>query len=166
VTDFEWASTSGGRSAIAVLVLSIALFGWTLSHAIRIAPVPELPVPQFAGSNALTAAAPDEEVDVGAAVETDPFSIDRSAPPARYRVPGEEDPDAAVRDMAAQPVVLGTAMSDATHSFATVQLMDDRSVIMHVGDKIGPYTIKSIERGRVVFTTTSGKKLEIPELKP
>jgi len=37
---------------------------------------------------------------------------------------------------------------------------------MHVGDKIGQYTVKSIERGHVVFTTPSGKKLDIPELKP
>jgi hypothetical protein len=39
-------------------------------------------------------------------------------------------------------------------------------VILHVGDRIGPYTVKSIERGRVRFTTASGKTLDIQELKP
>jgi hypothetical protein len=37
---------------------------------------------------------------------------------------------------------------------------------MHVGDKIGEYTVQTIGRGRVVFTTAAGKKLDIPELKP
>jgi hypothetical protein len=37
---------------------------------------------------------------------------------------------------------------------------------MREGGRIGQYTVKSIERGHVVFTTPSGKKLDIPELKP
>ena len=63
-------------------------------------------------------------------------------------------------------MVLGTAASDPTHAFATSQLADSHATIMHVGDKIGQYTVKSIERGHVVFTTPSGRKLDIPELKP
>ena len=62
--------------------------------------------------------------------------------------------------------MLGTAASDAAHGFATVQLADGAPTIVRVGDKIGEYTVKSIERGHVVFTTPSGKKLDIPELKP
>ena len=166
MSDREWISTRGGRAALGTLAFSAALFAWTLSRAIRIQPVPELPMPEFAANTALAAPAAAGAIDVGVAVETDPFAADRSAPEHRYRVPGEEGPDASAMEAAAEPVVLGTAWSDATHSFATVQLGDSRSVIMHVGDKIGQYTVKSIERGRVVFTTPSGKKLEILELKP
>ena len=46
------------------------------------------------------------------------------------------------------------------------QLADGFATIMHAGDKIGEYTVQSIERGHVVFTTRSGKRLDIPELKP
>jgi hypothetical protein len=165
VSDREWVSTRGGRGALATLAISAVLFTWTLSRAIRIQPA-ELPVPAFAANTALAAPAQGGAVDVGAAVETDPFAADRTAPARRYRVPGEDGPDAVATDAPIEPVVLGTAWSDADHSFATVQLGDSRSMIMHVGDKIGQYTVKSIERGRVGFTTPSGKKLEIPELKP
>jgi hypothetical protein len=166
MTDREWAKTNGGRGALAALAASAVIALWTLVHAIRIAPIPEIAAPQFAANGALTASAPASAVDVGAAVETDPFAADRSAPANRYRAPGEESDDGAAKTPAVEPVVLGTATSDAAHGFATVQLADSHATIMHVGDKIGQYTVKSIVRGHVVFTTPSGKKLDIPELKP
>jgi hypothetical protein len=87
MSDREWATTRGGRSALALLTLSALLCAWTLARAIRIAPVPELPVPQFTPSAALATPAPASDVDVDAAVETDPFAPDRRAPAQRYRVP-------------------------------------------------------------------------------
>lgn len=165
MSNREWASTNAGRGAIALLAIATMLTLWTLVHAIRIAPVPESSEPQFAGASALTAPVAPRNVDVAAAVETDPFAADRSAPEHAYRAPGEES-DAGPTAPAVEPVVLGTAVSDATHSFATVQLGDSHATIMRVGGKIGEYTIKSIERGHVVFTTPSGKKLDIQELKP
>jgi hypothetical protein len=166
VSDREWAQTNAGRGAIAVLAASIVLALWTLVHAIRIAPVPEIAAPQFAASGALTAGSYGPTVDVAAAVERDPFAADRTAPANRYRAPGEESDDGEPKAPPVEPVVLGTASSDPAHAFATIQLADSHATIMHVGDKIGQYTVKSIERGHVVFTTPSGKKLDIPELQP
>jgi hypothetical protein len=137
MNDREWASTNAGRGSIAVLALSAMVALWTLVNAIRIEPVPEVPPPEFASSAALA-----------------------------YRAPGEDSNEAAPKEEPVLPVVLGTAVADPAHSFATVQLGDSRTLIMHAGDKIGEYTVRTIERGRVVFTTAAGKKLAIPELKP
>ena len=63
------------------------------------------------------------------------------------------------------PVVLGTAAMGEGRGFATCQLGDGRPVIVRAGDKLGDYTVKAIERGRVVFTTAAGKALEISALK-
>lgn len=166
MNDREWMSTSAGRVSLALLVASTGVALWTFVHAVRIAPVPDLAAPPFAGTAAITDAAPVRDVNVDAAVDTDPFAADRSAPEREYRAPGEDDGDVQPHAEAAQPVVLGTAVSGPARSFATVQLGDSHAVIMREGGRIGDYTIRSIERGHVVFTTPSGKKLDIPELKP
>lgn len=166
MSDRDWASTNAGRSAIAALAASAIVALWTLVSAIRIAPVPEIAAPAFASAAALAAPGTGSAADVEAAVQSDLFASDRSAPARRYRAPGEENDDAAPKEEPVLPVVLGTAVSDSAHSFATVQLADSRSTIMHVGDKIGQYTVTTIERGRVVFTNAARKKLEITELRP
>ena len=98
------------RAAGAAALAFSALFAlWTLVHAIRIEPVPESPAPQFAGSNALRRRCAAPDVDVAAAVETDPFAADRSAPADRIALPGEEGDDAGPKAVAVlDPVVLGT----------------------------------------------------------
>jgi hypothetical protein len=166
MNDRDWASTNAGRGSIAVLALSAMVALWTLVNAIRIEPVPEVPPPEFASSDALAAPARATDADVEGAVQADLFASDRSAPAHAYRAPGEESDEAAPKEEPVLPVVLGTAVADPAHSFATVQLGDSRTRIMHAGDKIGEYTVQTIGRGRVVFTTAAGKKLDIPELKP
>ena len=166
MSDREWASTNAGRSSIAVLAFSAMVVLWTLVHAIRIEPVAEVPPPEFASGAALAAPARAADADVEAAVQADLFASDRSAPAHAYRAPSEDSDEAAPKEEPVLPVVLGTAVADPVHSFATVQLGDSRTLIMHAGDKIGEYTVQTIERGRVVFTTAAGKKLAIPELKP
>lgn len=166
MSDREWVSTNAGRGAIAALALSLAAALWTLGHAIRIEPVPEAPAPEFSMSGALATTPVTPPISVAAAVDADPFAPDRNAPEARYRAPSEESEETAAKVAPVEPVVLGTAASDGERGFATVQLGDGAATIVRVGDKIGDYTVKSIERGHVVFTTPSGKKLDIPELKP
>ncbi|MGH7655974.1 MAG: hypothetical protein ACREN6_15060 [Gemmatimonadaceae bacterium] len=166
MSDRDWTATLAGRASLALLVVSGGLALWTLADALRIAPVPEAAASQIPNGGALAAATPPRDVNVAMAIETDPFAPDRSAPERPYRAPGEDGGDAAPAAPVVEPVVLGTAVSDAAHSFATVQLADSHAVIMRVGGKIGEYTVKTIERGHVVFTTPSGKKLDIPELKP
>jgi hypothetical protein len=163
---FEWASTNGGRAAGGALAVAAALFFWTLVSAVRVEPVPQLPAPEFASTAALASPAPQGATDVDAAVQADLFATDRTAPERRYRAPGEESDDDAPKAEAVLPVVLGTAVSDPPHSFATVQLADGLPVIMRIGDKIGEYTVQAIERERVVFTTKAKKRIDIPELKP
>jgi hypothetical protein len=166
VSDREWVSTNLGRGAIATLALSLAVALWTLAHAIRIEAVPEGAAPQFSVGGALSTPAAAPPISVAAAVDADPFAPDRNAPETRYRAPSEESVEVAAKVAAVEPVVLGTAASDPVRGFATVQIGDGAATIVRVGDKIGEYTVKSIERGHVVFTTPSGKKLDIPELKP
>lgn len=166
MSDHEWTHTKAGRSAFALLVLSAVTVIWTLASAVRIAPVSESAAAEIAGGSTLAAARAVHAVDVGAAVETDPFAPNRTAPERAYRAPGEGGDDDLPKAAAALPVVLGTAVSDPAYSFATVQLGDSHASIMRVGGKIGEYTIKTIARGHVVFTTPSGKSLDIQELKP
>ena len=166
MTRYAWASTNAGRVAAGALAISAALFFWTLVGAIRLEAVPQLPAPQFVSSAALAAPAPQAATDVEAAVQADLFAAERTAPARRYRAPGEDSDEETPKGEPVLPVVLGTAVSDPAHSFATVQLGDGSPVIVRIGDKIGEYTVQSIDRERVVFTTLTKKKLDIQELKP
>jgi hypothetical protein len=160
-------STPGSRTAIGALAIGVVLAVWTLVRAIRLDAVPDAPPVEFATAEALGARPAPAFVDVRAAVDRDLFSPDRTAPAQRYRIPGETDPDVVVEHIEpAKPIVLGTALSDPAHSFATCTIDDGAPTIVHVGDKLGEYTVKSIERGHVVFTAASGKKLDIPAIKP
>ena len=163
---FEWASSGTVRGALALLALSAALFAWSVADAVR-APRPvESPAPEFAGSLVTAPPSPASGGEIAAAVDADLFAPDRSAPAREYRVPGDETGEVLPAAAPVLPVVLGTAMSDSAHSFATVQLGDERSVIMRIGDRIGEYTVRRIARGKVTFTNAAKKTLEIQELKP
>ncbi|HLA90898.1 MAG TPA: hypothetical protein VJL28_10765 [Gemmatimonadaceae bacterium] len=154
---FRWASAG--------LAVAAALATWTLLRAVRVADVPDAAPPAFVAEGALALRSDVAPVNVRAAVERDLFAPDRSAPAQRYRLPGEDEPS----DLAgepATPVVLGTAIAGPGRSFATCQLGDDRPIIVRVGDKIGEYTVRTIERGRVVFTTANGSRLEVLALRP
>ena len=120
----------------------------------------------FATADALAPRAPSPTTDIRAAVENDPFADDRSAPSVRYKMPDDADPvKTPPPPEPDKPVVLGVAVSVDGVSFATCTLTDDRTRIVHVGDKLGIYTVQTIERGRVVFTTANGKQLEIRPLR-
>lgn len=153
---FRWASVG--------LAVAAALATWTLLRAVGIADVPDAAPPALVAEGALALRAGATPVNVRAAVERDLFAPDRSAPAQRYRLPGEDEPVDPAGEPAT-PVVLGTALSGPGRSFATCQLGDDRPIIVRVGDKIGEYTVRTIERGRVVFTTANGLRLEVLALK-
>ena len=152
--------------ALAVLALSAIVALWTLVRAVRLEAVAEAPPPAFASAADLPDRTSAPAADIRAAVEKDLFAPDRSAPAERYRMPGESDPSASVAVESPKPVVLGTAVAPQGRSFATCQLPDGLPIIVRVGDKVGEYTVKAIERGRVVFTTAKGTQLEVPALKP
>lgn len=156
-----------GRSAIGFLALSALVALAAAVRAVRLDPVPDAPPLTFATADALSAHGDAAPVDIRAAVERDPFAPERSAPAQRYRIPGEAEDVRVAAIEPPKPVVLGIAVaSDAARSFATCALDGGSPTIVHIGNTIGPYTVKSIEHGRVTFTTADGKRLEVSALKP
>ena len=82
-------------------------------------------------------------------------------------MPGDApaEPDAEPAPEPPKPVVLGTAIGGAGGNFATVQLGSGRPTSVRVGDKVGIYTVTRIERGKVLFTSQSGERLEVSAAK-
>ena len=152
-------------AALGVLV-ALVVMAWTARRLWQVTEVPAAPPGAMLSTDALAAPARPESVDVDAAVSLDLFNPDRMAPVARYRLPS--DPAAVASDAPppARPIVLGTAIASDGSSFATCQLESSRLLMVRVGDKVGVYLVKSIERGRVVFQAPTGERLEIQALRP
>ena len=145
--------------ALAVLALALGLATWTASRALRIDPVPPAAPPTFATADALAKPGMVVPADIGAVVALNAFSPDRKAPSRRYRLTGyAEDEPAAAPPV---PVVLGTSVASGDRSFAICRVGDGPATVVRINDRIGGYTVKSIERGRVVFATPVGERLEI-----
>jgi hypothetical protein len=104
--------------------------------------------------------------DIQSAVENDLFSPDRSAPSTPYRMPGEHEASDEPVVEPVKPAVLGTAVATDGRNFATMQLGDERPILVHVGDKIGEWTVKSIGRGKVVLVTAAGARADLTVPKP
>jgi hypothetical protein len=155
------------RLAALAVLLALALLGWVTQRALRLDVVtPDAVVPTLR-AEALARIEASDPVDVAEAVALDLFAEDRMAPPQRYRLPGEAVPGESVAATPpARPVVLGTAIASDGSSFATCQLESSRLLMVRVGDKVGDYLVKSIDRGRVVFQTAAGERFEILALRP
>jgi hypothetical protein len=147
------------RAAIAALVLALLFAGWSLAEALR-DPIVPVGATRREASPSLKAPPLPGAVDVGATVDADLFSPDRSAPSEPFRMPGESAPQAVVQTTP-RPTVLGTAVSPNGYSFATAALGSSAARIVREGDKLGDFTVRTIERGHVVFTTSSGTRLDI-----
>lgn len=155
----ELTAGTGMRVALAAAAVGVALCGWALTRAIHVDPVGTAPATVTVVPGALDIPEPVGTVDVHAAVAADLFAEDRSAPKARYRMPGEGETIAKAEP--ARPIVLGTALAADGSSFATCMLESSRLQMVRVGDHLGDYLVKSISRGKVVFLTPSGTPLEI-----
>jgi hypothetical protein len=81
-------------------------------------------------------------------------------------MPGESAPDNKPVVEPMKPLVLGTAVANDGRSFATLQLGDATPTLVHVGDKIGEWTVKGIERRKVVLVSTAGTRAELTVPKP
>jgi hypothetical protein len=166
MTMREWTKTSAMRTALAFMVVAIAVTLWTLARALQgdsmAAPAPVTVAslePTTSGANLPLA-------DIEAAVESDLFSADRSAPDAPYRMPGENAPDDKPQIDPVKPVVLGTAVATDGRHFATVQIGDSRPTLVHIGDRIGEWVVRSIERGKVAFGNVGGARIDVTVPKP
>jgi hypothetical protein len=135
--------------ALGALVLALGLSAWTASRAMRIDQTTAAPPPSFATSDALAKAPMVVPVDIGMVVGLNVFSPERKAPLRRYRLSGYAEPVAAAPPP--KPLVLGTVVAPNNRSFAFCRMPDGPAIIVRVGDKIGTYTVKSIERNQVVF---------------
>jgi hypothetical protein len=161
-----WLRTPAMRAAIVLLLVAIATLGWTLAHALRAEALPETALSSN-GAEPIKRAVPPGPANVQAAVESDLFASDRSAPSAPYRMPGEKS--AEVKQAAAEPpkpVVLGTAVANDGKSFATLQLGDSGPTLVRVGDKIGEWVVKAIDRGKVTIINPSGGRADLVVPKP
>jgi hypothetical protein len=99
-------------------------------------------------------------IDIRGAVELNAFSPERTAPARRYRLAGWEGP-AEPAAAPPQPIVLGTVYSTPEQSFAIAKVGDGRPTVVRAGDILEGYTVRSIERGHVVFISQTGERLEI-----
>jgi hypothetical protein len=89
------------------------------------------------------------------AVVRDPFAVQERVGtelPAPTPRPAEDG----------QPVrVLGTVVDSLGGSFALCQLGVAQPVILRVGQRIGDYELRRIEKGRVLFITPDGESVEL-----
>ena len=154
------------RTALVVLVAAVGVVGWTLSRALRTPTAGGPPVMSVAALEPITRGVLPPPADIQSAVDADLFSRDRSAPSAPYRMPGESAPDNKPVVEPMKPLVLGTAVANDGRSFATLQLGDATPTLVHVGDKIGEWTVKGIERRKVVLVSTAGNRAELTVPKP
>ncbi len=154
------------RAALVVLAAAIGVVGWSLARAFRTPSAGDTPVMSVAALEPITRGPLPPPADIQSAVESDLFSRDRSAPAQPYRMPGESVPDNKPVVEPMMPLVLGTAVANDGRSFATLQLGDATPTLVHVGDKIGEWTVKAIERSKVVLVSTAGNRAELTVPKP
>jgi hypothetical protein len=162
----EYSRTPAMKAALTALAIPAALLLWTLVRALRPSPLPPAVPAQVASADAMKRGNVRPPANVELAVENDLFAEDRSAPANPYRMPGEADPNAKPRVEPMKPFVLGTAVATDGRHFATLQLGDSGPKLVRVGDKIGEWVVKSIERGKVVLVSTEGTRAELVAPKP
>jgi hypothetical protein len=157
----EWSKTPAMRGALTLLSAAVLVTGWTLVHALRVEALPDSPPMTIASLETIARGAARPIADVSATVDNNVFSIDRSAPSAAYRMPGDPDPNARPAAMPEKPLLLGTVIATDGRSFATLALADGRPMLVHVGDKIGEWIVRAIERGKVTLVSTAGIRLDV-----
>ena len=161
----DWIRTPAQRIAAATLVVAVAVTAWALVNALQTPPLPDEPALTIASLETISRPAERRLANIDAAVENDLFSADRSAPASPYRMPGEGGPaEKAAEPM--KPVLLGTAVATDGRHFATVQLGDARPTLVHVGDKIGEWVVKAIERGKITLVSAGGARTDVTVPKP
>ncbi len=150
-------------ASVSAVTAAALFFVWSATAALRISPTAEAAAPQFTSRDSLAGRATLPALRISDAVDLNVFAPDRSAPVTRYSLTGEpefpvfaEEPEPVVL-----PEVLGTAVGEGTRSFAMCQLNGSPSVLLRVGDQLGDFTVRSISRGAVEFSTPSGERVTI-----
>lgn len=161
-----WIRDPGVRLALGAAVLGVVAVVWALVGAVRTQPLPPTDPRGITSLEAIASAPHRGATDLNAALENDLFSPNRTAPATRYRMPNESQATDAPAPEPEKPVVLGTAVATDGRSFATVKLGEGNPTLVHVGDRIGEWTVRSIERGQIVIVSGDGVRANIAVPKP
>lgn len=104
-------------------------------------------------------------------VERDLFSAERRAPAVPFRVVSRNSSSSATEaasaladadgDAPELPTVHGTAVDASGSGFAMATLSGGPTVVIRVGDLLGPYRVLSIERARVLFRDAAGLRYTV-----
>jgi hypothetical protein len=153
-------------ASTASLTVAALLFAAALWSALRIDPPPSIAPSPPGAMLALDGVLPGTQRDSasGATLASDPFNADRT-------LPGEADgdvaaaPDSAASAPAAEVRLLGTVVR-GSNPFALCQLPTDAPRIVHVGEKLGDFTLVSLDQGRATFRARTGAQVELSLSKP
>jgi len=143
--------------ALGVAALSILLMLVAAGRSLVVAPLPAADGDEAmatAPALARTTGAGAQEISV--VLRGDPFAPERHAPATRFRLPGEAAPTGAVVTTAALRLI-GVALIADGRSFALVQAGGDTPRLVRIGEKIGGYTLRHVERDRATFAGPDGK---------
>ena len=143
-------------AAISVLALLVVAAG----RSLRVAPLPGPDAesdPRAAAS--FTLASVRNAGEVASVLRTDPFHPERRPPTVRFRFPGEGLPTTNVAPVAALRLI-GVALIQDGRNFALVQAGGDAPRLVRVGEQVGGYTLRRVERDRAVFAGPDGKMQE------
>lgn len=156
------------RPAAGALAAAALVLLWSAARLARAGTVPDDPAPNAA--LAVPRVALPAPVAGGRVppLDDDPFSPDRAPPERRYTLPGDVPPVAADAGAPAapRPTLLGTAVASDGGGFATARLGDAPPRILHVGDRLGPYTLRAVARGRASFADATGAPFDVGAASP
>ncbi len=147
----------GATLATAGLMLAA---GWRATHFDKMLTVSVPPIEK--NSARIGSYRPALVSELDRAVDLDPFHPERRRPQIRYELPGAALP---VKPEANVPVsdpveLLGTVVVAGGRSFAMCQTSAGTQVV-HVGEKIAGFTLKSVEQGSAVFVSPEGKVMNV-----
>lgn len=92
---------------------------------------------------------------IARAAERDPFVV-------VGRTESESPPPAPASVAVAQPLhVLGTVVDSAGGSFALCQLGAAQAVVLRIGQRIGDYELRRVEKASAVFATSDSGRIEL-----
>jgi hypothetical protein len=151
------------RIAIGAMLAATVLVsasGWRATHFDKMLPLSIPTVEKSAARMGSYRPALVSELD--RAVDLDPFHPERRRPEIRYELPGTALPEKPETNVPiADPVeLLGTVVVAGGRSFAMCQSAAGTQVV-HIGEKIAGFTLKSVEQGSAVFLSPEGKVMNV-----
>ena len=92
---------------------------------------------------------------IARALERDPFAV--------MTRPDSESPQSAPTNAAIAPPlrVLGTVVDSVGGSFVLCQLGAAQAVVLHIGQRIGDYELRRVEKASAVFATSDSGRIEL-----